>query len=306
MRNNAAWRANVRKAYKDRTSNPQHRGAWGNEGVYVLFSGYAGSWRFFGPLGPVNLSITEGYNEVYTISSVSDRPGVDPVSLEDIYNAGLVFEAKVRRKDVVYKDYTVEPTAGAPPDVDTCVRTHGSATPYGEGLYDMAGSFMITGNKSTVVYQKRETSDGYEGTVEESERSTKIITYRTQAQLLDGVLQTPKINGMNTRIRITSPQEYHGPNYAQAPIDAPGPPISIEPFEKNPDGDDLGGLAIEFYFTDRAARALQSGRWGATMERVSGGGGDTYDVEDDDGYTRTTTYSNNFTRSGELILSTAG
>lgn len=306
MRNNAAWRANVRKAYKDRTSNPQHRGAWGNEGVYALFSSYAGAWRFFGPLGGVSMTIEETYNETYTLSSTSDRPDADPVSLEDLFDGSLLFESTVSRKDVQYRDYLISPEVSDPNDIDTCIRTHGSATPYGEGLYDMAGSFQIDGQQNVVVYQKRETSDGYEGTVTTNERARKIVTYRTKQQTLDGVLQNPEIKGLQTRIRLTHPQMYHGPPVAQAPIGAPGSPIFLEPLEKNPDGETLDGLAVEFYWTDAAALALQAGRWRATMERLSGGGGDSYDSVDDDDYTLTTVYSNTFVRGGELILSTKG
>ncbi len=300
-RNHTAWRENIRKAYAAGTSQATHRGPWGNPGLYRLPYGsdpVNDGWRHFSPRGAVSLVVDETYEEDYNLSTTYTDPEVEPVSKSDELQETMLFQCLVPKMEVREEgDSRDENPFGTPSETDICRRFHRSATPYGEGLYDMAGYFSMDGSEDRYLHEIRGTSDGFERTITESRRHRRTLHYQTSAQILDGVQQTPQIQGLDTRIRMTAMQTFHGPAVARQPISAPIPGQSMLPYETNPDGDDLDGLAVEEYWTDEAARKLLAGRWDAETVRNSGSGSDTLV-----GGESSTVWSFSFGRSGTFAF----
>jgi len=286
----AAWRANVRRAYSAGYANPQHRGAWGNPGIYRLPFGairdYIIGWPHFGNAPSAYIfSLREDYYQSWNETFFPVSPSTVSYVNSSTYGPSVLAADAAIPRDHINLLARIDSDT---PDQTRAYRVHSSATPYGEGLYDAHGRILIYA--STFIHTRRVYINSNititDSTFEETTVDPYDFTYRSDATA---------IHGLDTKARVALTQEFHGPSTA---IRDGGPYL---PYERGPDwtpadGDDPE--QVEFYFTDVFLRAIINGAFTASTVRNSNGTGGTIS----DGTGTIGTWSQSWTRSGLVTL----
>lgn len=306
------WRANVRAAYAAHTSNPEHRGPWGNPGTdrYSAFGfgrGKPRSWPHFGKKGGMTLLTNETYveDQLETYTYLDATP---TATNSRAYDYAFSASVTIPRENIL--PLTSIDDSGLPPAY--AYRLHSSAAPYGSGLYDAHGLIVVyapTLRHEVTTFGGVWGGPGFDSDVTTTDTEEYLFRYESDATALAG-LATPA--------RVTAPQQYHGPAIAYRPSvvvdpDLPGgiddvvtfTDIPFLPLETNPDGetvDEFDNPQVEVFFTDTFLASLVSGTFVGTEVRVMGSAGATVPSHNELDPLDNVTWSHNWTRSGTLAL----
>lgn len=204
----------------------------------------APSWRVWRRFSGITIAITETLRESY-IAASPEHPG-DPFD---------VTETKVEQwydftATIPFSDFWWGPL---PLPEGKSYWRHDSKTPFGEGLYDANGQFILRGTavtrtKNTIIY----TPAGGSPTVNVTNDSTVTDTGATVS--MEYVSDETNITGLSTFCRMTVAQALHGSGGADSEHLYPDQ-------EEDPDGNP----GAEVYFTDTALAQLAGGGWSADM-----------------------------------------
>jgi hypothetical protein len=306
-RNYPAWRDNIRRSYQRGISRIHNRGAWSNpDRNYVLpradnqISGNAW-WRHFGSSGSLRFSQVETFYQNISETSTFDN-GNPPQSRTRIVTGNMVAVAEIPRDRIIWL-YSVAQNVQAPP-INSALRYHASATPYGEGLYDCFGIWRIfvqtkwveTNSDTFLPETNRQTT--------ESLMIEYPLPYRTDWKIA-------RLRGLNSKIKLQLRQNYHGPGFAiyddaQIIEDLPGgandayefTPIPFDPQEMDPEGNP----GDEVYWANHALRVLANGIFSDQMDRISGNAARTNLDYDETSPLAGGSWSHGWTRSGILEI----
>ena len=305
-RNYPLWRSNIRQSYARSVSNRRNRGAWSNPNadfaIGVLDGG--GSWRSFSPIGGVRLTIAESYHEeqASTTTYVDSTP---TSSRSQVWTGTCDVDASVARERINLDDSNLSPDLEGDPLADSEPRAyhyHQSTTPYGEGLYDCFGSWLIDAQ----THLTADYTDTSPIIPDYSHDSTERVYHRFDYSTIG-----EKIRGLSTKCRWTAKQAFHGPAIAYRPDvtileNNPGgdndsfslADIPFLPAETDPDGQP----GTEVFWTDQALRAMVSGEWSDEVDVVAGTASRTVSSYDETSHFASESWSHHWTRSGSIQL----
>ncbi|MDB6133293.1 MAG: hypothetical protein JWM59_1536 [Verrucomicrobiales bacterium] len=232
------------------------------------------SWRVFRQFSSITITITETLRESY-IAASPDHPGdpfdVTETKIEKWYD----FTAVIPFADFWWGENPADLPAGK------SLWRHDSKTPFGEGLYDANGQFILRGTsvtrtKTTSIF----TPAG--GAADTDVLSDVTVTDTDATVSMEYDSDETAITGLSTFCRMTVQQALHGSG---------GEPGHLYPDqEEDPDGNP----GAEVYWTDTALAQLAGGAWSADMVLTGSAVGEDFGTS---GY-----WSKDYDRSGNLSL----
>lgn len=305
-RNYQLWRANIRRSYERGYSNRRNRGAWSNPNAgYAMTSTYVfGGWRHFGASTSLTFKITESYTEQQNTDLT--YVGSPPANLTKNWAFARIVDVAVPGDRVnLLTSLTLPPNADGEALVDMEARAyhhHASATPYGEGLYNCQGTWVIYAATQLI----EDYTDNVPFILDYHYDNTAMASYRFDYNTFG---QT--IKGLRTKSRWEAGQGFHGPSIAFNPnvtliTDNPGyltdefayEDIPFLPAETNPDGEP----GIEMYWTDTALRCLVDGEFSDEVDVLSGTASRSVPSYDDTDTLPSSSWSHSWARSGTITL----
>lgn len=308
MRDNAATRNAIIAAYKAGTAKVYNRGPWSNqEGIYAAPNLGVGSWPHFGPTGTLSFQHTETYNNTQTQTFIYND-GTPTATDTDQTENSILAEATIPRARITKMDYLSQPIPEIPEGEEGWARAyhyHASATPYGDGLYDVAGFWKILCPARLITSFDSTAGGGIFDTYSDTTTlDTYFIEYNTKGA---------KLRGLNTEMLITLNQTFHGPSFAFLPnvsviVDLPGgdddvfevTPIPFIPPETDPDGNP--GNAVEMYYNKTGLRALADGEFTDEMDLLGGSTGRSATSTDETSPIASTSWSHTWGRTGSITI----